>query len=147
MHLQEFWELWVLFRCCTQQLNKISWCREFLSPRLLRFDQFTFFCYCWCLLNSRTFFFAGRLMVVFPLSYYVFEGWTGEIVGPNKNMAWIGKGYKLLLLGPEWGASLASWFVWCPGESLTPIQPQSQDLSLLSRSCLFYSSRTEPTAV
>lgn len=146
MHLKEFWELWVSFRCCIQQLNKISWSREFLIPRLLRFDQFTFFFFLVVVFIKFKNFFAYLLMILFPLSYYVLEGWIGKIFWPNKNTSWIGR-VQGSFSSPrvKWLSGLLvhlmSW-----GVIDTHTLPIS-DLSLPSRLCLFYGSRTEHAAV
>lgn len=55
--------------------------REFLIPRLLRVDRFTFLLVVFVKLQN---FFAYLLMILFLLSCDVLEGCIGEMFWPNK---------------------------------------------------------------
>lgn len=150
MHLQEFWELWVSFRCWYTATKQDKLGRGVTQPQVIKLDQFTLLMLLLSLLMvfiKLNNFFSFLQMVLFPLPYYVSEGQIGESFGPNKNTVWIGKGLKILLAGPERGGSLASRFIWCRRESLTPPPSQAQAFLRPSQACLFYSSRTEPAAV
>ena len=43
MHLQEFWELWVSFRCWYTATKQDKLGRGVTQPQVIKLDQFTFF--------------------------------------------------------------------------------------------------------